>query len=86
MNRFNKEVISQSGSAPGFFFGPKLLWWKEEKKEVYDKTARFIEPSVYIAGKFAGLRGEEAFMDYTALEESEGFMDCQGYMAWDFMV
>jgi len=65
MNRYKRDVIRQSGSAPGFFFGPKLLWWKEERPEVYEKTAKFIEPSAYIAGKFAGLDAESAFIDYT---------------------
>ncbi len=65
MNRYKRDVIRQSGSAPGFFFGPKLLWWKEEKLDIYNKTAKFIEPSVFIAGKFAGLKAESAFIDYT---------------------
>jgi xylulokinase len=65
MNRYKAEVISRSGAAPGFYFGPKLLWWKEQQPEVYEKTAKFIEPSAYIAGKFAGLNADSAFIDYT---------------------
>jgi xylulokinase len=67
MNRHKAEVIHQSGATPGFFFGPKLLWWKEQKPDVYEKTAKFIEPSAYIAGKFAGLNADSAFIDYTYL-------------------
>ena len=65
MNEFKREVIRRSGSAPGFFFGPKLLWWKEKKKEIYDRSVKFVEPSAYIAGKFADLNADFAFMDYT---------------------
>jgi xylulokinase len=65
MGRHKAAVIAQSGAAPGFFFGPKLLWWKEERPDVYRKTAKFIEPSAFIAGKFAGLKAESAFIDYT---------------------
>jgi len=65
MSRHRQEVIRLSGSAPGFFFGPKLLWWKEARPEVYARTAKFIEPAAFIAGKLAGLKGEEAYIDQT---------------------
>jgi xylulokinase len=67
MNHYKADVIRESGAAPGFYFGPKLLWWKELKPEVYAKTAKFIEPSAYIAGKFAGLKADTAFIDHTYL-------------------
>lgn len=65
MNRHKARIIGGSGSAPGFFYGPKLLWWKQERPEVYQKTASFIEPSVYVVGKLAGLKGRDAYIDYT---------------------
>lgn len=65
MNRHQEEVIRFSGSAPGFFFGPKLLWWKEVEPEVYARTAKFIQPAAFIAGKLAGLNGDQAYMDQT---------------------
>ena len=65
MNQHKSRIIGESGSAPGFFFGPKLLWWKEERPDVYQKTASFIEPSVYVVGKLAGLKGRDAYIDYT---------------------
>ena len=65
MNRRRRTVIEQAGSAPGFFFGPKLLWWKDTAPEIYKKCVKFIEPSAFIAGKFAGLKADAAFMDYT---------------------
>lgn len=39
----------------------------EQKPDVYEKTAKFSAPSAYIAGKFAGLKADSAFIDYTCL-------------------
>jgi len=70
MNEHRELVMSRSGSAPGFFFGPKLLWWKQEKNKVYGRTAKFIQPSVYVIGRLAGLSAAEAYVDHTYIHFS----------------
>jgi xylulokinase len=69
-------VTRLTGTPPTCDHGPKILWWKEEQPEVYRRIARFVTPAGYVAGKMAGLRGEEAFMDYTFIHFS-GLSDAQ---------
>ncbi len=64
--RDHGDLITRlTGCAPTCNHGPKILWWKEERPEAYAKVAKFLMPACYVAGKMAGLRGEEAFIDYT---------------------
>ncbi|MFA5467782.1 MAG: FGGY family carbohydrate kinase [Sphaerochaetaceae bacterium] len=46
---------------------PKIMWWKNERPEVYRKVAKFVPLHTYMAGKMCGLRGEEAVIDHTML-------------------
>lgn len=64
------KIISLTGGPPSFTHGPKMLWWKNEKPEVFKKIAKFIMPSVYAAGKLAGLKASEAYIDYTYIHFS----------------
>ncbi|NIO06300.1 MAG: xylulose kinase [Proteobacteria bacterium] len=68
--RSGGEVMASTGSYPSINHGPKILWWKEEHPDVFKRIFKFIQPSVYVAGRLAGLKGEEAFIDHTYLHFS----------------
>ncbi|MFW6063174.1 MAG: xylulokinase [Chloroflexota bacterium] len=71
------ELITQlTGCAPTCDHGPKILWWKEEQPRAYERIAKFVMPSAYVAGKMAGLSADEAFIDYTFLHFT-GLSDTQ---------
>jgi len=77
LNAHHAEQITRlTGCPPTCDHGPKILWWKEEQPEAYRRIVKFLTPSAYVAGKMAGLRGEEAFMDVTFLHFT-GFSDAQ---------
>ena len=44
-----------------------MLWWKNERPSIFEKIYKFTVPSVYVAGRLAGLRGDQAFYDYTCI-------------------
>ena len=69
-------VTRLTGCPPTCDHGPKILWWKEEEPQAFKSIAKFVTPSGYVAGKMAGLKGEDAFMDYTFIHFS-GFSDAQ---------
>jgi len=53
-----------------------MLWWKNEQPESYRRTAKFLMPAAYVAGRIAGLKGDQAFIDKTFIHFS-GFSDAQ---------
>jgi xylulokinase len=63
-------ITRLTGCPPTCNHGPKMLWWKEEQPNSYEHVAKFIMPAGYVAGKMAGLRGDEAFIDYTFIHFS----------------
>jgi len=68
------EIIRITGCPPTYHHGPKILWWKYERPDAYQKIAKFIIPAAYIAGRLAGLKSENAYIDYTNIHFS-GFAD-----------
>lgn len=74
--RAGKRIIEITGGPVSYNHGPKILWWKQEQPEAYQKICKFVLPHAYAAGKMAGLRGPEAYFDYTGLQYS-GFGDNQ---------
>jgi xylulokinase len=70
------RVTQLTGCPPTCDHGPKILWWKEEQPEAYQRIAKFAMPAGYVAGKMAGLKGEDAFIDYTFIHFS-GLSDAQ---------
>ena len=70
------RVTRLTGCPPTCDHGPKIMWWKEEEPATYQRIARFVMPAGYVAGKMVGLRGEEAFIDYTFIHFS-GLSDAQ---------
>lgn len=68
------KIISITGCPVTYAHGPKILWWKHERPEVYNKIDKFVLPSVFVVGRLAGLKAENAFIDYSYLHFS-GFGD-----------
>ncbi len=71
LNAKHSDMITRlTGCAPTCDHGPKILWWQHERPEEYSRVAKFVTPAGYVAGKMAGLRAEQAFMDYTFIHFS----------------
>lgn len=66
----DEKIISVSGGPPTFSHGAKLLWWMNERPDVYKRIFKIVMPGAYVAGRMAGLRGEDAFIDRTYLAYS----------------
>jgi xylulokinase len=69
-------VTRLTGCPPTCDHGSKHLWWKEEQPDAYQRIAKFVTPAGYVGGKMVGLKGEQAFMDYTFIHFS-GFSDAR---------
>jgi len=61
------EIIRTCGMALAFNHAPRILYWREAKPEVWSRIKSFIQPAAYVAGRLAGLSGNDAFMDRTYL-------------------
>lgn len=79
-NNFEEKVLKLSGLPPTVAHCAKMLWWKNEQPETFSKIKKFIQPAAYVAGKLAGLRAKDAFVDYTYLHFS-GLYDA-GTVSW----
>lgn len=65
------ELITRlTGCAPTCDHGPKILWWQHEQPDEYARIAKFVMPAGQVAGRMAGLRTEQAFIDYTFIHFS----------------
>ncbi|MDQ0395551.1 FGGY-family carbohydrate kinase [Labrys monachus] len=64
------EILRSSGCAPSYNHGPKILYWQQEHPEAWSRIRAFVQPAAYVAGRMAGLRGRDAFMDRTYLNFS----------------
>jgi xylulokinase len=71
-----ERVTELTGCPPTCNHGPKMLWWKHERPQEYARIARFVTPAGYVGGTVAGLKAEQAYMDYTFIHMS-GFSDAQ---------
>jgi len=69
-------VTRLTGCPPTCDHGPKMLWWKGEHPQDYRRIAKFVTPAGYVGGRMAGLKADQAFMDYTFIHFS-GFSDAQ---------
>ena len=67
---YGDRVLALSGLPTASSHAAKIMWWKNEKNEIYKRIAKFIQPSVYVAGKMAGLKAKDAFTDHTYLHFS----------------
>jgi xylulokinase len=77
MDRESGDRITQlTGCPPTCDHGPKMLWWKHEEPQIYQRTAKFVMPGTYVSGRLAGLKADQAFIDHTYIHFS-GFADVQ---------
>lgn len=82
MNRLaGDEIIAKTGGAASFNHGPKILWWKHERANVFRSIAAFVQPGGYAAMRLCGLTARDAFIDKTYLHFS-CFADNRGG-SWD---
>lgn len=72
--RAEESVIRITGCPVTYAHGPKILWWKHERPEIYKRISKFIMPTAYVAGRMTGLKAPQAYIDYTHLHFS-GFGD-----------
>jgi len=70
LNSEKEKIILLSGGPPTFSHGPKMLWWMNKNPDIFKKISKFIMPSAYVAGKMAGLKAKDAFIDYTYIHFS----------------
>jgi xylulokinase len=69
-----EKIISITGCPITYAHGPKKLWWKHERPEIYEKITAFVQPGAYAAMRLCDLKGNEAFIDHTYLHFT-GFAD-----------
>lgn len=75
------EVLKRTGCPPTYAHCPKILWWKHERPRIFKKIAKFVTAACYVAGKLAGLKAKDAFIDYTYLHYT-GLADITK-LSWD---
>jgi len=75
-DRAGDEVIRKTGGPPSFNHGPKILWWKHERPDVFAQIAAFVQPGAYAVMRLCGLDAAQAFIDHSYLHFS-GFADNQ---------
>ena len=73
---YGERITQLTGCPPTCDHGPKMLWWKNEQPDVYVRTAKFVMPGTYVAGRLADLKADQAFIDHTYIHFS-GFSDTQ---------
>jgi xylulokinase len=74
------RITELTGCAPTCDAGPKILWWQHERPQDYARIAKFVMPAAYVAGTMAGLKPDQAFIDYTFIHFS-GFSDSRA-LTW----
>jgi xylulokinase len=70
MRPIEETIIRRTGGPPTYSHGPKILWWMRERPEVFREIHKFVVPGGYVAGRMAGLKGDDAFIDYTYIHFS----------------
>lgn len=59
------DITAIAGGPPSYSHGPKLLWWMHERPDQFTRAHKMVMPSAYVAGRLAGLKGDDAFIDAT---------------------
>jgi xylulokinase len=67
MAEHSDAVTRIAGCPPTCAHGAKMLWWRQERPDEFRRIAKFVAPAGYVAGRLAGLRADEAFIDFTFL-------------------
>lgn len=66
--RMASRIRDSSGGVP--FMAAKIKWIKNDLPREYKRSQKFINLTTYVAGRLAGLSGDEAFIDYSVLTMS----------------
>lgn len=66
-SRCGERILEKTGTNKSFVHGPKILWWKQNKPEVFKKAYKMVIPASYVGGRLAGLKGEDAYFEETSL-------------------
>jgi xylulokinase len=61
------EVLENTGNFPSTNHGPKILWWKNERPNIFKRIHSIVQPGAYCAMRLCGLGSSKAFIDYTYL-------------------
>ncbi len=59
--RAGDKLVKLNGSLP--FMAPRILWWKNEHPDLYKRIHKVLILANYVAGRFANLSGDDAFID-----------------------
>jgi len=71
LDREYGDLITRlTGCPPTCDHGPKILWWQHEQPQDYARVTKFIMPAGYVAGRMAGLKAKDAFIDHTFIHFS----------------
>ncbi|MCU0959450.1 MAG: FGGY family carbohydrate kinase [Pirellulaceae bacterium] len=79
--RAGDEIIRRTGGPASFNHGPKILWWRGERRAVYDRIVSFVQPGGYAVMRLCDLGASDAFVDSTYLHFSGLADNAQG--VWD---
>lgn len=52
-----------SGCAPTYSHAPKMLYWRDERPDVWGRIRRFVSAGGYVAGCLAGLDADDMYLD-----------------------
>ena len=66
-DNFEEKIISLSGLPATVAHCAKILWWKNERPNIYKNIKKFIQPAAFVTCKLIGLKAVDAFIDYTYL-------------------
>jgi len=61
LDQAGDRLLALGGALP--LAAPRMLWWKSEHPELYKRIHKVIILANYVAGRLAGLRADEAFID-----------------------
>lgn len=61
------EILTCSGGPVTGSHASKILWWKHQRPQQYEKTAAFVLPHGYVTGKMVGNKADKAVFDHTCL-------------------
>ncbi len=70
LKEHEQQITALTGGPPTISHGAKILWWMREQPEAFKRVAKFVVPGGYVAGRMAGLKGAEAYIDRTYLHFS----------------